>query len=104
MAGACNLNSTVMMIEIYSKTECPYCHMAKRHLSEHGISYTETLYDDFAKRQAMYDTLGLQGSQRTVPQVFLVEHGQRERIGGYRELLQSDVIARHAMGGFDAEF
>jgi glutaredoxin len=94
-----------MKIEIYSKSDCPYCHLAKSHLTQHGITYLEQVYDDYEQRQSMYNSLGLQGHQRTVPQVFLIEsNGHRERIGGYSELIQSDLIARHHAGEFDAEF
>ena len=94
-----------MQIEIYSKTDCPYCQMAKQYLTGHGVAYTEHVYDDFAQRQEMYDAMQLTGSQRTVPQVFLIESdGQRVSIGGYKELIRSDVIARHHAGDFDEDF
>lgn len=94
-----------MKIEIYSKSDCPFCHLAKTYLTQHGLSYCESIYDDYLQRQEMYDSLGLNGNQRTVPQVFLVESdGHRDRIGGYHELVQSDIIARHRVGQFDSEF
>jgi glutaredoxin len=63
--------------------------MAKQYLSEHGIPYTELVFDDDQERQSMYDELGLIGSQRTVPQIFrATPDGDRERIGGYSDLLR----------------
>lgn len=89
-----------MRIVIHSKTHCPYCMRAKEYLSEHGIGYTEIVHDDFGERQSMYDGFGLSDGARTVPQVVI----DGVRIGGYAELLRSDVVARHRAGTFDAEF
>ena len=94
-----------MKIEFYSKTTCPFCQRAKEYLTENGINYNEMLQDDDMERQAMYDRFGLQGNQRTVPQIFLVEEdGSRLRIGGYMDLLRSDVVVRHRIGEFNLEF
>jgi glutaredoxin 3 len=82
------------MIEVHSKTICPFCHRAKSYLSQHGIAYQEYLYDDDGERQALYDRLGLEGRQRTVPQIFLVQGGIRERIGGYNDLLAANLPSR----------
>ena len=63
--------------------------MAKQYLTEHGMPYTELVFADDQDRQSMYDELGLIGSQRTVPQIFRVTpSGDRERIGGYSDLLR----------------
>ena len=85
------------MITIYTKTICPYCQMAKQYLTEHNVPYTEVLYDDDQARQAMYDKLGLVGSQRTVPQIFANE----ERIGGYSDLVRRGLPTSVT---FDEEF
>ena len=90
---------------IYTKTICPYCQMAKQYLIDHGITYTEVVYDDDAERIAMYDELALPAHQRTVPQVFIVQpNGTPRRIGGYSDLLNSDVAAQMAVGDFSEEF
>lgn len=85
------------MITIFTKTICPYCQMAKQYLTERGVPYAEVLYDDDQARQAMYDTLGLIGSQRTVPQIFADD----ERIGSYSDLLRRGLPASVV---FDEEF
>lgn len=89
-----------MQIVVFSKTDCPYCTRTKEYLAGHGLPYTEKLLDDFDQRQAMYDSFGLVHGKRTVPQIVI----DSVRIGGYTELLQSDVVARHRAGTFDAEF
>ena len=89
------------MITIFTKTICPYCHLAKHYLTEHGVAYTEVVYDDDQTRQAMYDTLGLIGTERTVPQIFSDGPYGRVRIGGYSDLLRSDLPTSVA---FDEEF
>jgi glutaredoxin 3 len=90
---------------VYTKAICPYCAMAKQYLSEQGIDYVEVGFDDDDERQSMYDELGLVGVQRTVPQVFIVESdGRPQRIGGYNDLLRSDLAMRAAVGDFNQEF
>lgn len=89
---------------LYTKSICPYCHMAKDYLLKHNIRYEETLYDDYHERQQMYDRLGLEGVRRSVPQIFLVEGSEQRRIGGYSDLLQSDIAECLAVGDFSEEF
>jgi glutaredoxin 3 len=90
---------------IYTKTICPYCQMAKQYLSEHGVTFTEVVFDDDDERLAMYEELALPDHQRTVPQVFIVEpDGTQRRIGGYSDLLNSDVAAQMAIGDFKEDF
>lgn len=85
---------------------CPFCVLAKQYLNEHAISFDEMVYDDDDARAEMYNRFGLAGNQRTVPQIFVVENdGTRQRIGGYTELIHSDVVARASIGfQADAEF
>lgn len=92
-----------MQVTIYTKTEpvCPFCQMTKQYLSDHGIAYQEVVFNDYTERQQMYDALGLSGHDRTVPQVF-DQHGTR--IGGYHDLLRSDLAAQLAVGDFDEDF
>lgn len=87
-----------MNVEIYSKTDCPYCVQAKLFLKRHDIAFTEHLLDNEAERQAFYESVG--AHVKSVPQIYL----DGERIGGYTELLKSDILARKEAGTFDAEF
>jgi glutaredoxin len=49
----------------------------------------------------MYDRFGLtEQSQRTVPQIFV----DGVRLGGYSDLIKSDVEDRFNAGKFDADF
>lgn len=44
---------------------------------------------DRAERQQLYDHYGLEGGQRTVPQIIHIDFiGSQERIGGYQELIE----------------
>jgi len=90
---------------VFTSSTCPYCQVAKQILQEHGISYREQVYDDYAQRQTLYDDLGLIAEQRTVPQIFAVtEDGGRTYIGGYNDLLRSDFLEQAAVGDFNADF
>jgi glutaredoxin 3 len=92
------------MFEIYSKSDCPWCQLAKEYFFEHDMYYTEYLYDDYTARQAMYDMLRLVNPQRTVPQIFFMHGDSREYIGGYNDLIRADFTDRLQMENFDAEF
>jgi glutaredoxin 3 len=87
-----------MEVTVYSKTICPFCTQAKNYLTKHGIAYTEVNLDDEEARKAFYAKCG--PGVRTVPQIFV----DNERIGGYQELIKSDVAARQQAGDFDADF
>lgn len=89
-----------MNIVVNSKTNCPYCVKAKMWLDDRGIAYETNVYDDDAERNAMYDSLGLVGNQRTVPQIIV----DGVRIGGYTDLTKSDVADRANAGKFDLDF
>jgi glutaredoxin len=82
------------IIEVHSKIaeHCPFCAAAKAWLATRGIPFTEIVHDDFTERNAFYDSLGLTGRERSVPQIILVdEEGERFRIGGYSELQSSGI-------------
>jgi glutaredoxin 3 len=91
------------MIEIHSKSDCPYCTMAKAYFQKNDIPYLETVHDNYDDRQSLYDQLELV-DHRTVPQIFLVQGGMREYIGGYSDLLKADLISRLQVENFDADF
>jgi alkyl hydroperoxide reductase subunit F len=92
------------MIEVHSKTACPYCRLTKEYLKKHDLPFTEILYDDHDARQTMYDQFGLQGSRRTVPQIFVEQAGVREYIGGYNDLLRAKLPDRLQAEMFNADF
>jgi glutaredoxin len=88
-----------MKIEVHSKTDCPYCVKAKLWLTDRNIPFDLFVYDDESERAAMYDRLGLD-TGRTVPQIIV----DGVRLGGYTDLLNSDVEDRFNAGKFDADF
>lgn len=68
------------MIEIYGKTQCPYCDMAKKLCEQQGYDFVyKSLGTDF-DREEMMNTFP---TARTFPQIKVNE----ESIGGYTELL-----------------
>ena len=69
-------------IEIYSSLRCPFCHRAKKLLSDKGVSFKEievdaALRDEMVKRS---------NGARTVPQIFI----DGKHIGGSDELAALD--------------
>jgi len=75
-------------IEVYSKSWCPFCRMAKRLLEEKGQEYVEF---DVELDPAKYDEM-LERSQGrwTVPEIFI----DGELIGGFDELRALDDSGR----------
>ena len=73
------------MIEIYTKTDCPYCVLAKNWLKENNYDYTEHNLDDNEQRQKFYKDFNI--TSRTVPQIYL----DRRLLGGYSELVKSEL-------------
>lgn len=72
-------------ITIYTTMFCPYCHRAKRLLSQKGAAFEEI---DVSLNQAKReDMVAKAGGRRTVPQIFI---GERH-IGGSDELHALDA-------------
>ena len=46
-----------MEIKVVSKTDCPFCKMAKTWLEEHGFQFEEQLMDNEEERLAFYQSL-----------------------------------------------
>ena len=68
-----------MNIEIYGKTQCPYCDMAKALCEQKGIDYTYKMFgEDFSREELMETFPGA----RTFPQIIV----DGDKIGGYTEL------------------
>lgn len=88
---------TEFTVTMFSKSDCPFCDAARAFLDLHEIPRVEIKHDDVAERQAMYDSLGLVGERRTVPQIILtVAAGpdvkiERYHIAGARELMMSGI-------------
>lgn len=75
-------------VEVYSKSWCPFCRMAKRLLEEKGREFVEF---DVELDPAKYDEM-LERSQGrwTVPEIFI----DGELIGGFDELRALDASGR----------
>ena len=96
-----------MKIRVVSKTDCPFCKMAKVWLEEHGFPYTEESMDNEEERLAFYQSLtngvneivGQSDKVRrvnSVPQIFIDD----KRIGGYDELMaMSTTLLKKRTGG-----
>ncbi|MBI3014707.1 MAG: thioredoxin-disulfide reductase [Candidatus Tectomicrobia bacterium] len=67
------------LVEVYTKSNCPYCRLAKVLLREKGVHFTETdVTDDSVKREEARERSGRQ----TVPQIFV----SGKSVGGYDDL------------------
>ena len=73
------------MIEIFTKTTCPYCVLAKNWLKENNYQYEEHLLDDDVMRQQFYNDYQI--ASKTVPQIF----NNKKLIGGYTDLISSEL-------------
>ena len=75
-------------VEVYSKSWCPFCRMAKRLLEEKGQEFVEF---DVELDAGKYDEM-LERSQGrwTVPEIFI----DGELIGGFDELRALDASGR----------
>ena len=76
------------VIEIYTKTFCPYCWRAKHLLEEKGFEYKEIAIDKGGEvRERMIERAN---GRTTVPQIFI---GERH-IGGCDDLFALDRSGR----------
>ena len=68
-------------VEIYTKSWCPYCALAKDHLDDQGVGYEEIdVTTDSGREREMVHRSG----RRTVPQIFIDDH----HVGGSDDLLR----------------
>jgi glutaredoxin 3 len=74
----------VPIVEIYTKTFCPYCWRAKQLLEAKGVAYKEIMVDfgGEPKRTMIERASG----RTTVPQIFIGEH----HVGGCDDLVALD--------------
>ena len=78
-------------IEIYSKTTCPYCVMAKRLLESKGQTFEEINLNQSPERTD--EMVERSGGRMTVPEIFIDD----KLIGGY-----DDLAALETAGELDA--
>ncbi len=77
-------------IEIYTKTACPYCQMAKKLLASKGQEFEEI--DLSVAPERTEEMMERSGGRRTVPEIFI----DGRLIGGY-----DDLAALHSKGELD---
>jgi glutaredoxin 3 len=83
----------VRIVEIYTKTTCPYCWRAKHLLNAKGVEYREIVVDfGGPEKQAMIQRAN---GRMTVPQIFI---GERH-VGGC-----DDLMALERAGKLEALF
>jgi glutaredoxin 3 len=70
-----------MIVEIYSKPQCPYCDMAKNLAEREGYDLTYKMLDEDFDRETLMETFP---GARTFPQIIV----DGEKIGGYTEFKQ----------------
>ena len=72
-------------VEIYTTPTCPYCHAAKRLLTQKGAAFAEV---DVSRDPALREKMTARaGGRRTVPQIFI--GGQH--VGGCDDLYDLDA-------------
>ena len=90
-------------IQIYTKTDCPFCLQAKQWFAEHSIEYTEHLMDEEEQRLSFYQRINNVTEQlgvgrtgvNSVPQIYM----NNERVGGYADLIKIQDKILKARGG-----
>jgi len=82
-----------MKVEIYSKSNCPFCEKAKSWFKSHGYSYTEYKLDNEEERLAFYQKVP---GARSVPQIFIDD----KLIGTYDQFMAvSEQFVKKKGGG-----
>jgi len=79
-------------IVVFSKDGCPFCRRTDALLERLGAEHITLKLETQAERDRLYDGLELEGSARTVPQIFV----KGAYVGGYHDLVQ-----HVAAGGLD---
>ena len=70
-----------MKVEIYSKSNCPFCDKARQWFDSHGYEYTEHKMDEEEQRLAFYQRVP---NARSVPQIFIDD----KLIGSYDDFMK----------------
>jgi glutaredoxin 3 len=68
------------MVEIYTKSYCPFCHRAKALLDAKGVSYRE---HEISSDHKLQDEMKERSGRHTVPQIFIDD----QHIGGSDDLV-----------------
>ena len=68
-------------VEIYTKSNCSYCEMAKQYFDSQNIEYS---LHDVENAQTFKELINRNPSARTMPQIFIND----QLIGGYTDLLE----------------
>jgi len=86
-----------MKVEIYSKSNCPFCEKAKHWFKSHGYEYTEHRMDNEEERLAFYQRVP---NDRSVPQIFIDD----KLIGTYDDFMKVSPNYVKKKGGGLMEF
>lgn len=78
-------------VRMLSKSDCPWCDQARTFLASYGIPVTEIKVEGRDERQALYDSLGLVGRDRVVPQIIITDGGDDHVISGAHALRMSGI-------------
>jgi len=82
-----------MKVEIYSKSNCPFCEKAKQWFKSHGYEFTEYKMDNEEERLAFYQRVP---GARSVPQIFIDD----KLIGTYDQFMEvADNFVKKKGGG-----
>jgi ribonucleotide reductase beta subunit family protein with ferritin-like domain len=82
-----------MKVEIYSKSNCPFCEKSKKWFNDHGYQYTEYKLDNEEERLAFYQKVP---GARSVPQIFIDD----KLIGTYDQFMAvADNFVKKKGGG-----
>ena len=68
-------------VEIYTKSNCSYCELAKQYFDSQNIEYS---LHDVENVQTFNELLNRNPSARTMPQIFIND----QLIGGYTDLIE----------------
>lgn len=82
-----------MKVEIYSKSNCPFCDKAKQWFRSHGYEYIEHKLETNEERAALYQRIP---GARSVPQIYIDD----KLIGTYDQFMEiSDSLIKKETGG-----
>jgi glutaredoxin 3 len=83
-------------IVVYGTAGCPFCQNARKFLSKNNVPFDDIVFSTTAEKTSFYDSHP--ELPRTVPPIFL----DGESVGGYTDLMRSDLAASIERGEFSA--